>query len=61
VTNSSIRDCDVPNLSGQHGLLMGQESVEEGHLWHAVLNETNGYRVPDQIVELVGGEYVLQT
>lgn len=58
VTNSSMGECDVPDMGGQHGLLLGQENVEVKNWWHAVKNDTNIYRVPDQIVALIGGEYV---
>jgi hypothetical protein len=59
VTNTSNVECDVPDLGGQHNLLLGQENVEVENWWHAVREETNGYRVPDQIVAIIGGEYVL--
>jgi hypothetical protein len=56
--NASMTDCDVPKIGGQHGLLLGQEATEQGVWWHAVQDNTTGYRVPDKIVSLVGGEYV---
>jgi hypothetical protein len=55
-TNKSTIECDVPDLSGQHGLLLGQENVEIDNWWHAVRNDTKRYRVPDQIVALIGGK-----
>ncbi|KAF2448473.1 hypothetical protein P171DRAFT_481540 [Karstenula rhodostoma CBS 690.94] len=55
-TNSSISDCDVPKIGGQHALLLGQENVELGAWWHAPLNNITGYRVPDQIVKKIGGD-----
>jgi len=57
-TNKSMIECDVPDMGGQHGLLLGQEGneLEEPNWWHAVKNDTSGYRVPDQIVSLIGGE-----
>jgi hypothetical protein len=61
VTNTSNVECDVPDMGGQHNLLLGQENVEVENWWHAVREETNGYRVPDQIVALIGGEYVFYT
>jgi hypothetical protein len=61
VTNSSRVECDLPDIGGQHNLLLGQENLEQRRWWHAVREDTNGYWVPDQIVALVGGEYVLYT
>ena len=55
-TNSSISDCDVPKIQGQHALVLGQENVEYGAWWHAPLDNITGYRVPDQIVKKIGGE-----
>ncbi|KAJ4346649.1 uncharacterized protein N0V89_010580 [Didymosphaeria variabile] len=55
-TNSSISDCDVPKIGGQHALLLGQENVELDTWWHAPLDNITGYRVPDQLVEKIGGE-----
>lgn len=57
-TNASAPECDVPKIGGQHGLLLGQENVELGAWWHGIVDNTTGYRVPDQIVAHVGGEYV---
>ncbi|UPX11017.1 uncharacterized protein EKO05_0001644 [Ascochyta rabiei] len=54
-TNRSIVECHVPNMGGQSGLLLGQESVEVENWWHAVRSDVNRYRVPDKIVELIGG------
>lgn len=65
LTNTSKTDCDVPNIGGQHGLLLGQEHIEQGTdgkpaWWHAPMDNVTGYRVPDQIVARIGGEYVLE-
>jgi hypothetical protein len=57
VTTSS-QACDVPHLGGQHGLLLGQESVENGSWWWRLSHTYNDYRVPDKLVSLVGGKYV---
>lgn len=64
LTNTSVPDCDVPKIGGQHGLLLGQENVEQGEegvssWWHAPMDNVTGYRVPDQIVARIGGEHVL--
>ena len=53
--NASLTECDVPKIGGQHGLLLGQEAAEQGVWWHAIQDNTTGYRVPDKIVSLVGG------
>ena len=60
IPNASLTECDVPKIGGQHGLLLGQEATEQGVWWHAIQDNTTGYRVPDKIVALVGGEYVLE-
>jgi hypothetical protein len=57
VTTSS-QACDVPHLGGQHGLLLGQESVENDSWWWRLSHKYNDYRVPDKLVSLVGGKYV---
>jgi hypothetical protein len=59
IPNASITECDVPKIGGQHGLLLGQEATEQGVWWHAIQDNTTGYRVPEKIVSLVGGKYVL--
>lgn len=58
-TNTSITECDVPKIGGQHAMLLGQENVEQAAWWHAPMDNVTGYRVPDKIVARVGGEYVL--
>ncbi|KAF1364389.1 hypothetical protein EJ07DRAFT_99341 [Lizonia empirigonia] len=55
IPNVSLTACDVPTIGGQHGLLFGQEATEEGAWWHGIQDNTTGYRVPDKIVSLVGG------
>ncbi|KZM22983.1 uncharacterized protein EKO05_0011196 [Ascochyta rabiei] len=55
LTNTSVPDCDAPKIGGQHGLLLGQENVELESWWHAPMDNTTGYRVPDQIVARIGG------
>ncbi|KAF1931004.1 uncharacterized protein M421DRAFT_57308 [Didymella exigua CBS 183.55] len=55
IPNASLPECDVPKIGGQHGLLLGQEAAEQGAWWHAIQDNTTGYRVPDKIVSLVGG------
>lgn len=57
ITTSS-QACDVAHLGGQHGLLLGQENVEHSSWWWRLVNTYNDYRVPDQLVSLVGGKYV---
>lgn len=58
--NTSYPACDAADDLGQHGLLLGQESVEvdppETRWWWRLWPEYNGYRVPDKIVSLVGGK-----
>ncbi|KAJ4293397.1 hypothetical protein N0V90_008680 [Kalmusia sp. IMI 367209] len=56
LTNTSKPDCDVPAIGGQHGLLLGQENEELNNWWHAPMDNTTGYRVPDQIVASIGGD-----
>ncbi|KAF9692450.1 hypothetical protein EKO04_009691 [Ascochyta lentis] len=55
ISNVSLTECDIPKIGGQHGLLLGQEATEEGVWWHAIQDNTTGYRVPDKIVSLVRG------
>ena len=61
IPNASLSECDVPKIGGQHGFLLGQESTEVGAWWHAIMDNTTGYRVPEKIVSLVGGKYVLRS
>ncbi|KAJ4365699.1 hypothetical protein N0V83_008319 [Neocucurbitaria cava] len=54
-TNTSEVACDVKNAGGQHGLLLGQESIEQGNLWHGLMSNISDYRVPGNITALIGG------
>lgn len=62
--NASNIDCDVPLIGGQHNIFLGQENMEyltggSNSWWHAPMDNVTGYRVPDQIQQVVGGEYVI--
>jgi hypothetical protein len=52
-TNNTV--CDARESGGQHGLLLGQESVEVGTMWHDLKSDVSSYRVPDNIVAVIGG------
>lgn len=44
-------------------MFLGQENMEymeagTASWWHAPIDNVTGYRVPDQIREVIGGEYV---
>lgn len=54
--NTSFAGCDVPKIGGQHAMLLGQESTEQGALWHAPMKNVTSYRVPDALVKVIGGE-----
>ena len=62
ITNNTSPTCDVPEARGQHGLLLGQESMEVQadqpgpQWWWGLDNNFSGYRIPDKIVSLVGGK-----
>lgn len=60
VANKTWPACDVPEEGGQHGLLLGQESVEVNRprvqWWWRLWSGYNRYRVPDTIVSVVGGK-----
>jgi hypothetical protein len=61
--NASKTDCDVPVIGGQHNMFLGQENMDymdagTASWWHAPYDNVTGYRVPDQIREVIGGEYV---
>jgi hypothetical protein len=60
VANTSWSSCDVPEVGGQHGLLLGQESMEVDpsklKWWWRLWPEYNKYRVPDKITSLIGGK-----
>lgn len=61
--NASKLDCDVPAIGGQHNMFLGQENVDyqdtggKSNWWHSPLDNVTGYRVPDQIISVIGGEY----
>jgi hypothetical protein len=57
-TNSSKTACDSPSIGGQHSLLLGQESVEKGNVWRALMPDVVEYRVPSNITVVIGGGYV---
>lgn len=59
LTNTSVPDCDVPIIGGQHNFLIGQENIEVDNMWHAPMDNVTDYRVPDQVIAKIGGEYVL--
>ncbi|CAO2656272.1 Nn.00g050750.m01.CDS01 [Neocucurbitaria sp. VM-36] len=54
-TNTSRVGCDVENAGGQHGLLLGQESIEQGNQWHGLMANVSDYRVPGNITAIIGG------
>jgi len=61
--NASKLDCDVPVIGGQHNMFLGQENMDymdagTASWWHAPFDNVTGYRVPDQIRQIIGGEYV---
>ncbi|KAJ8109048.1 hypothetical protein OPT61_g7738 [Boeremia exigua] len=53
--NPEKSDCDYPVARGQHGLLLGHESIEENALWHGLQLDTPKYRVPGNITAVIGG------
>ncbi|KAH7125767.1 hypothetical protein B0J11DRAFT_615097 [Dendryphion nanum] len=55
VTNASRTECDDPLVQGQHGILLGQESIEENALWHRLMANVSTYRVPRNISAVIGG------
>jgi hypothetical protein len=54
-TNTTKQECDVAGAGGQHGLLLGQESVEQGNQWHRLMSNVSEYRVPQVITAVIGG------
>ena len=42
LTNTSAVGCDLPTVGGQHGLLLGQESIDGGNLWHRLESNVTG-------------------
>jgi hypothetical protein len=59
-TNNTRPACDAPTIGGQHGLPLGQESVERGQAWLGLMSNVTEYRVPMNITEVIGGEYVFK-
>jgi hypothetical protein len=57
-TNTSKTLCDVPEIGGQHTLLLGQEGVELDGVWRALMPDVLQYRVPGNITAVIGGGYV---
>jgi hypothetical protein len=57
-TNTSKTQCDAQTLGGQHTLLLGQEGVELGDVWRALIPDVLQYRVPGNITAVIGGGYV---
>lgn len=49
--------CGIPETYGQHGVLLGQESLGMNGLWHGFLSNTSTYNVPENIVSVIGGGY----
>ena len=62
--NDNEPTCFEPKIGSQCGLLLGQETMEVNpkkqgaQWWWALRNDINGYRIPENIVSLVGGKYV---
>ncbi|KAF1846853.1 uncharacterized protein K460DRAFT_425442 [Cucurbitaria berberidis CBS 394.84] len=57
-TNATQPMCDIPKIGGQHGLPLGQEAVERGQTWLGLMSNVTKYRVPKNITDVIGGEYV---
>jgi len=53
-------ECDVPTAFGQHGMLLGQESIELDSIWHGLQPDISKYRVPSNITAVIGGGYVFR-
>ncbi|KAF1931535.1 uncharacterized protein M421DRAFT_89835 [Didymella exigua CBS 183.55] len=59
--NDDEPQCVEPKIGSQCGLLLGQETMEVNpdkqgaQWWWALRNDINGYRIPENIVSLVGG------
>lgn len=60
LVNPERTACDIATAGGQHGLLLGQESIELGNLWHGLQSNISKYRVPDNITGVIGGGYVFE-
>lgn len=57
--NPDRTDCDAHTAFGQHGMLLGQESIELGNMWYGLQPDIPTYRVPGNITAIIGGGYVL--
>ncbi|CAE7194317.1 hypothetical protein PTNB73_08640 [Pyrenophora teres f. teres] len=55
-TNSTKTGCDVPTIGGQHTLFLGQESIEQGTVYHALAADVVKYRVPGNVTAVIGGD-----
>ncbi|KAJ8116246.1 hypothetical protein OPT61_g2273 [Boeremia exigua] len=59
-TDASYVACDSREYGGQHGLLLGQESAEIDEprvkWWWRVTPTYNRYRVPDKVIQMIGGD-----
>ncbi|KAF3036160.1 hypothetical protein E8E12_003136 [Didymella heteroderae] len=55
LVNPERQGCDAATAYGQHGLLLGQESVEQGAMWHGLQLDIPKYRVPGNITAVIGG------
>ncbi|KAH6616877.1 hypothetical protein C7974DRAFT_53559 [Boeremia exigua] len=55
VVNPERDACDAPTAWGQHGVLLGQESVEKETMWYGLGVDAPKYRVPGNITEVIGG------
>lgn len=57
-TNSSRDGCDVPEILGQHPVMLGQDSVDLGltNKYGRLMANITEYRVPDDITSVIGGE-----
>lgn len=58
-TNTSRPACDAPSIGGQHGLALGQEGKNTP--WLGLMTNVTEYRVPDNITDIIGGGYVVQS
>ncbi|KAA8612589.1 hypothetical protein PtrV1_13158 [Pyrenophora tritici-repentis] len=55
-TNSTKTGCDVATIGGQHTLFPGQESIEQGTVYHALAADVVKYRVPGIVTAVIGGD-----
>jgi hypothetical protein len=58
IINPERQLCDAKEDMGQHGLLIGQESIEMNTQWASLKTNISSYRVPSNITAVIGGEYV---